>query len=92
MRHSCPDQENIVHEIFLIINIHYFLSLDKLKGNGSSNSTEVSKHGGSNQIAAKTFAFRELAAATRNFRGDCLLGEGGFGRVYKGRLENSNQV
>ncbi|KAH7294924.1 hypothetical protein KP509_27G024900 [Ceratopteris richardii] len=43
-------------------------------------------------IAAQTFTFRDLMAATRNFRDDCLLGEGGFGRVYKGRLENSGQV
>lgn len=43
-------------------------------------------------ITTQTFRFRELAAATRNFRSDCLLGEGGFGRVYKGRLESTNQV
>ncbi|CAM0907418.1 unnamed protein product [Alopecurus aequalis] len=43
-------------------------------------------------IAAQTFTFRELAAATSNFRTDCLLGEGGFGRVYKGYLESINQV
>ncbi|CAA6654830.1 unnamed protein product [Spirodela intermedia] len=36
--------------------------------------------------------FRELAAATKNFRADCLLGEGGFGRVYKGRLESTSQI
>ncbi|KAG6478718.1 hypothetical protein ZIOFF_062162 [Zingiber officinale] len=46
----------------------------------------------SGRIAAQTLTFRELAAATRNFRADCLLGEGGFGRVYKGKLESSNQV
>nr|GMD65412.1 probable serine/threonine-protein kinase PBL7 [Ipomoea batatas] len=62
------------------------------RSRNSLNSQEVSvKDGGANQIAAKTFTFRELAAATRNFRGDCLVGEGGFGRVYKGRLD-SNQV
>ncbi|CAN1304534.1 Probable serine/threonine-protein kinase PBL7 [Linum perenne] len=43
-------------------------------------------------IAAKTFTFRELAIATNNFRKECLLGEGGFGRVYKGYLESINQV
>ncbi|VAH41567.1 unnamed protein product [Triticum turgidum subsp. durum] len=43
-------------------------------------------------IAAQTFTFRELAAATNGFRADCLLGEGGFGRVYKGYLESINQV
>ncbi|BAT03382.1 Os07g0695300, partial [Oryza sativa Japonica Group] len=44
------------------------------------------------RIAARTFTFRELAAATSNFRVDCLLGEGGFGRVYKGYLETVDQV
>jgi len=43
-------------------------------------------------IAAQTFTFRELAAATKNFRPQSFLGEGGFGRVYKGRLETTGQV
>jgi hypothetical protein len=47
---------------------------------------------GSDHIAAQTFTFRELASATRNFRDDYLLGEGGFGRVYRGRIESINQV
>lgn len=47
---------------------------------------------GSEHIAAQTFTFRELAMATKNFRPDCLVGEGGFGRVYKGRIEGINQV
>lgn len=53
---------------------------------------EALKDGGSTHIAAHTFTFRELAAAAKNFRADCLLGEGGFGRVYRGRLESTNQV
>ncbi|KAK1318390.1 Serine/threonine-protein kinase PBS1 [Acorus calamus] len=43
-------------------------------------------------ISAQTFTFRELAAATKNFRAECFLGEGGFGRVYKGRLESTGQA
>ncbi|KAH0994536.1 hypothetical protein GBA52_018400 [Prunus armeniaca] len=43
-------------------------------------------------INAKTFTFRELATATKNFRQECLLGEGGFGRVYKGTFQSSGQV
>ncbi|KAI8574288.1 hypothetical protein RHMOL_Rhmol01G0342900 [Rhododendron molle] len=45
-----------------------------------------------NNIAAQTFTFRELAAATKNFRQECLVGEGGFGRVYKGQLEKTGQI
>ncbi|CAI9091038.1 OLC1v1025955C1 [Oldenlandia corymbosa var. corymbosa] len=66
---------------------------EKLKVNNSYNmKNETPKDGGTGPIAAHTFTFRELAAATKNFRGDCLLGEGGFGKVYKGRLESTNQV
>ncbi|WVZ86741.1 hypothetical protein U9M48_033478 [Paspalum notatum var. saurae] len=35
----------------------------------------------------RTFTFGELKAATRNFRPDTVLGEGGFGRVYKGWVD-----
>ncbi|XP_051228596.1 probable serine/threonine-protein kinase PBL25 isoform X3 [Lolium perenne] len=38
--------------------------------------------------SARAFTYDQLAAATDNFRADCLLGEGGFGRVYRGRLED----
>uniref|UniRef100_A0A2N9H448 non-specific serine/threonine protein kinase n=1 Tax=Fagus sylvatica TaxID=28930 RepID=A0A2N9H448_FAGSY len=35
----------------------------------------------------KPFTFNELKNATRNFRPDGLLGEGGFGYVYKGWID-----
>lgn len=35
----------------------------------------------------KNFAFSELKAATRNFRPDSVLGEGGFGSVFKGWID-----
>ncbi|KAK6937660.1 Protein kinase domain [Dillenia turbinata] len=47
---------------------------------------------GNKNIAAETFTFRELATATKNFRQECLVGEGGFGRVYKGKLERTGQI
>jgi hypothetical protein len=68
------------------------LSAEKLKKNPSIKSKNSSKNGESGHIAAQTFPFRELATATRNFRAECLLGEGGFGRVYKGHLETIDQV
>ena len=30
--------------------------------------------------------------ATKNFRQECLLGEGGFGRVFKGMIHASGKV
>ncbi|KAI4981056.1 hypothetical protein ZWY2020_021541 [Hordeum vulgare] len=35
----------------------------------------------------RIFTFAELKAATRNFKSDTLLGEGGFGRVHKGWVD-----
>ncbi|KAF9674728.1 hypothetical protein SADUNF_Sadunf10G0157100 [Salix dunnii] len=35
----------------------------------------------------KSFSFSELKAATRNFRPDSVLGEGGFGCVFKGWID-----
>jgi hypothetical protein len=64
---------------------------EKFKSKGSFDKKEPAREG-STHIGAQTFTFRELAAATKNFRPECLLGEGGFGRVYKGRLENTGQA
>lgn len=35
----------------------------------------------------RVFTFAELKAATRSFKPDTVLGEGGFGRVYKGWVD-----
>ncbi|XP_044462166.1 receptor-like cytoplasmic kinase 176 [Mangifera indica] len=35
----------------------------------------------------KSFSFNELKTATRNFRPDSVLGEGGFGSVFKGWID-----
>ncbi|CAI0411987.1 unnamed protein product, partial [Linum tenue] len=38
----------------------------------------------------KSFTFGDLKAATRNFRPDSLLGEGGFGCVFKGWVDENS--
>lgn len=63
-----------------------------MKKNDGENQKAFNKDAGNNNIAAQTFTFRELATATKNFRQECLLGEGGFGRVYRGRLEKPDQI
>ncbi|KAJ1297663.1 hypothetical protein BS78_01G394000 [Paspalum vaginatum] len=42
-------------------------------------------------IHGKVFTYEELIVATDGFRVDLLLGQGGFGQVYKGFLGNINQ-
>lgn len=35
----------------------------------------------------KEFTFADLKSATKNFKPDTLLGQGGFGKVYKGWID-----
>ncbi|XP_033147228.1 probable serine/threonine-protein kinase PBL26 isoform X1 [Brassica rapa] len=60
-------------------------------GNEQNKNNDAEKEM-TNNIAAQTFTFRELATATKNFRQECLIGEGGFGRVYKGKLEKCGKI
>ncbi|KAK8966531.1 Serine/threonine-protein kinase [Platanthera guangdongensis] len=60
----------------------------KIKDNARSIKRDVED----GRVPAQAFKFRELATATKNFRPDCLLGEGGFGRVYKGYFQSTGQV
>ncbi|GAA0161901.1 hypothetical protein LIER_43583 [Lithospermum erythrorhizon] len=58
-----------------------------------SSATSGTSNGGSStghnlvQSSLREFSYAELRAATRNFRSDTVLGEGGFGKVYKGWLD-----
>jgi hypothetical protein len=63
-----------------------------VKSNALAREASAPTDTNGNVISAQTFTFRELATATRNFRPECFLGEGGFGRVYKARLESTGQV
>lgn len=41
---------------------------------------------------ARAFTYAQLVAATNNFKAAYFLGEGGYGKVYKGKLEDCDQV
>ncbi|MBA0716529.1 hypothetical protein Golax_015353 [Gossypium laxum] len=49
---------------------------------------EITNGGKGNVI----FRYHEICTATNNFNPRNQIGEGGFGRVYKGLIENSNKV
>ncbi|KVH94582.1 Protein kinase, catalytic domain-containing protein [Cynara cardunculus var. scolymus] len=51
-----------------------------------STNKQVSK-----KTKARTFTFAQLVAATNNFKAAYFLGEGGFGKVYKGKLADSRR-
>ncbi|CAL4912063.1 unnamed protein product [Urochloa decumbens] len=54
-------------------------------------SKSNSQHNKVGVVSAKAFSFRELAEAAGSFRQEHLIGEGGFGRVYKARLQQAEQ-
>ncbi|GFY86298.1 protein kinase superfamily protein [Actinidia rufa] len=77
-------------------------SIQKL-GNIKQNITEIvtGPHGGGSAVVQdlpasgrivtpnlKMFTYSELKNATRNFRPDTVVGEGGFGRVFKGWVDD----
>ena len=39
----------------------------------------------------RIFSFTELKVATKNFSPDTVIGEGGFGQVFKGLLKDKGQ-
>jgi len=43
-------------------------------------------------ICLRSFTYDEVCAATHGFEVDRFLGQGGFGQVYKGFLDSTNQV
>ncbi|XP_062230372.1 probable serine/threonine-protein kinase PBL25 [Phragmites australis] len=67
---------------------------DAKRPGGASHAPQPSAEDASLRFAitAQAFAFRELAAATDHFTPYNLVGEGGFFRVYKGRLEKNGQT
>nr|ACL18058.1 STK [Aegilops speltoides] len=67
---------------------------EKARAKGNAGMKELSdlRDANGNVLSAQTFTFRQLTAATRNFRKECFIGEGGFGRVYKGRLDGGQVV
>ncbi|KAL0358735.1 UNVERIFIED_CONTAM: putative serine/threonine-protein kinase PBL26 [Sesamum angustifolium] len=63
-----------------------------VNNNSTQGTSADTNNAAENESAAKTFTFRELAMATKNFRQECLIGEGGIGRIFKGTLGSSGQI
>lgn len=70
------------------------ISGNSLKSTDETESSRSLKTGedmvASSQL--RSFSYIDLKSATRNFRPDSLLGEGGFGCVYKGWIDEHGRT
>ncbi|XP_062118264.1 probable LRR receptor-like serine/threonine-protein kinase At1g56140 [Humulus lupulus] len=75
---------------FSVFGILYFLKIKKKpqSDNDNDNDEELSGMG----VKPFTFSYAELKMATNDFSSANKLGEGGFGVVYKGTLEDGRVV
>ncbi|XP_010490647.1 PREDICTED: probable serine/threonine-protein kinase NAK [Camelina sativa] len=69
-----------------------FLSRDGSKGSSNTSFSHMPRTEGEilQNANLKNFSLSELKSATRNFRPDSVVGEGGFGCVFKGWIDEAS--
>ncbi|KAK3036412.1 hypothetical protein RJ639_030011 [Escallonia herrerae] len=72
-------------------NVPDFPSVKSKTNAQRKQELSVSKHGSDAKREGNTFTYRELATATNNFKKESCIGEGGFGKVFRGQIETTGQ-
>ncbi|KAK2995362.1 hypothetical protein RJ640_006582, partial [Escallonia rubra] len=91
---QCYDKKGVVASSSLP---DVLLSRHSLLGLANADVTSVAKTISSNKksdrsMIAKIFTEKELRTATNDFKENNVIGQGGFGTVYKGTLANNTMV
>ncbi|GLT62605.1 hypothetical protein SLA2020_352270 [Shorea laevis] len=95
----------VVIVIFLIGAFLYYLEMRIFKSKGimfvvkrtlsklrANNSADADVDNANNPPNLQVFSFARIKAATNNFSSNNKLGEGGFGPVYKGKLQKGQDI
>lgn len=80
-----------ITKILFILYWWFADSTDQSTGSYTTNSY-ASSGSISGQFAAVNFSFEEIYKATEKFSAANIIGEGGFGTVYKGKLKDGSIV
>ncbi|XP_021767524.1 probable serine/threonine-protein kinase PBL24 [Chenopodium quinoa] len=56
------------------------------------NTAQIAFYNSDKTTVVQEFTFKELANATQNFSLECLVGEGSFGKVYRGKLQETGEI
>ncbi|CAM0901826.1 unnamed protein product [Alopecurus aequalis] len=87
-----------VVSFLLILTCIYLVLLYKLRGIRVNKKRKVLGHLSISQevwnqnLELRSIRFEDISTATNNFHDTNILGKGGFGKVYKGTLENGQEV
>ncbi|KZV35129.1 putative serine/threonine-protein kinase RLCKVII [Dorcoceras hygrometricum] len=75
-----------------VVNEESRVANQSAAGNTTSEAEPSNARTTAVESLLRSFAFVELVVATEDFREEFLLGEGGFGKVYKGVLRDTGET
>ncbi|KAJ9140188.1 hypothetical protein P3X46_030864 [Hevea brasiliensis] len=91
-RRYCPRGMSEQHLLHKVVQENSAAGLSSEILTGAKFISQAEKLVTQDLPACRSFTLEELKEATKNFDNSAILGEGSYGKLYKGRLENGTQV